>query len=330
MGHAELVEASLFARPGNRRDSSTSLRFARNDIVLGCWALRTNRLAALTVLLLVALTSCGEKSKSESPRAPGGAKTKGGVEMVLIPGGTFTMGSERNEEGDEPAHKVTVSAFYIDTHEVTQAEYERLMGKNPSLWKDPRNPVEQIRWGQAAAYCNARSREEGLRPAYEEKTWACDFATDGYRLPTEAEWEFACRAGTTARYFFGNDAARLGDYAWFRDNCMRTPQTVGTRRLNPWGLHDLYGNVWEWCHDYYAENYYNWSPERDPRGPEKGDTRVIRGGAWSSKATQCRSAYRDQEYPQFTDVCFAADRAGLIGFRCVRPSARGQTAAGTQ
>jgi len=277
------------------------------------------RIGVLPVLLAFVLPSCGEKGASPL-RTPTIVSAKSGVEMALVPGGSFTMGSDRNEEGDEPAHTVFVSPFCIDTHEVTQAEYERLMGKNPSLWKDPKNPVEQIRWSQAAAYCNARSREEGLRPAYDEKTGACDFAADGYRLPTEAEWEYACRAGTTTTWFFGNSPAELGDYAWFRDNCMRTPQTVGQKLPNPWGLYDLYGNVWEWCHDYYAEDYYLRSPEREPRGPEKGNTRVIRGGAWSSKANQCRSAYRDQEYPQFTDVCFAADRNGLIGFRCVRPA----------
>ncbi len=277
---------------------------------------------ALAALLAVALilASCGEKRASPPAKSSGIATTKGGVRLTLLPAGTFTMGSQRNDEGDEPAHQVTLNAFYMDIHEVTQAEYERLMGKNPSLWKDPRNPVEQIRWRQAAAYCNARSREEGLRPAYDEKTWGCDFEADGYRLPTEAEWEYACRAGTTTAWFFGSGPGKLGDYAWFRDNCMRTPQAVGQKLPNPWGLYDLYGNVWEWCHDYYAEDYYKASPERDPRGPEKGDTRVIRGGAWSSKATQCRSAYRDQEYPEFTDVCFAADRNGLIGFRCVRPA----------
>ncbi|HUT33754.1 MAG TPA: formylglycine-generating enzyme family protein [Planctomycetota bacterium] len=275
--------------------------------------------AMLLLFLAPALLSCSE---TQEPTATSpNATIAGHLElMVHIPGGSFVMGSDASDEVDEPPHKVFVGPFYIDTHEVTQEAYERLMGKNPSLWKDPKNPVEQIRWSQAAAYCNARSRRDGLAPAYDEQSWACDFTASGYRLPTEAEWEFACRAGTTTTYFFGNDRAKLGDYAWFRDNCMRTPQAVGQKRINPWGLHDLYGNVWEWCHDFYAEDYYRKSPERDPRGPAKGNTRVIRGGAWSSKASQCRSSYRDQEYPQFTDVCFAADRNGLIGFRCVRPA----------
>jgi formylglycine-generating enzyme required for sulfatase activity len=281
--------------------------------------------AASLAVLAVMLASCGEKAAPPTPPRLG-LTTKGAVRLAFIPGGAFTMGSEANDEADEAAHKVTVSAFYMDTHEVSQHDYERLMGKNPSLWKDRRNPVEQIRWSQAAAYCNARSKEEALRPAYDEKTWACDFEADGYRLPTEAEWEYACRAGTTTAWFFGDSPAKLGDYAWFRDNCMRTPQAIGVKRPNPWGLYDLYGNVWEWCHDFYAEDYYKASPERDPRGPEKGNTRVIRGGAWSSKPNQCRSAYRDQEYPEFTDVCFAADRNGLIGFRCVRRAPLAHTA----
>ena len=275
------------------------------------------RASSTAALLALLLASCSEKGESPT-MAPSVVKTKGGVEMALLPGGSFTMGSDASDEVDEPPHKVSIGPFCIDTHEVTQAEYERLMGKNPSLWKDPKNPVEQIRWSQAAAYCNARSREEGLRPAYDEATWACDFAATGYRLPTAAEWEYACRAGTATACFFGSSPSKLGDYAWFRDNCMRTPQAVGGKLPNPWGLYDLYGNVWEWCHDFYAEDYYKRSPESDPRGPAKSETRVIRGGAWSSKASQCRSSYRDQEYPEFKDVCFAADRNGLIGFRCVR------------
>jgi len=274
--------------------------------------------AARLLAPLVLLASCGETRESAQKGRLVSTVTKTGVAQVLIMGGCFDMGSDTTDEVDEPRHRVFVSPFWIDTHEVTQEHYQKLVGRNPSLWKDPKNPVEQIRWSQAVEYCNARSRAEGLPPAYHPKTGRCDFSAPGYRLPTEAEWEYACRAGTATTWFFGSSPARLGDYAWFRDNCMRTPQAVGLKRPNPWGLYDLYGNVWEWCHDFYAEDYYKRSPDRDPHGPDKGNTRVIRGGSWSAKASQCRSSYRDQEYPEFTDVCFAADRNGLIGFRCVR------------
>jgi formylglycine-generating enzyme required for sulfatase activity len=273
---------------------------------------------ALIALFAALLGACGEKGGSTTTRTSGVLRTKGGVEMVLLPGGAFEMGSDTKEEVDEPRHRVCVSSFYMDRQEVTQEEYERLVGKNPSMWKEKRNPVEQIRWTQAAAYCNARSREEGLRPAYDLATLECDFTADGYRLPTEAEWEYACRAGTKTAYPFGNDPARLGLHAWFKENALRSPQPVAQKLPNPWGLYDMHGNVWEWCNDFYQEDSYRRSPEKDPRGPEKGETRVLRGGSWNSRASQCRSSYRDQEYPDFKDVCFAADRHGFIGFRCVR------------
>jgi len=158
----------------------------------------------------------------------------------------------------------------------------------------------------------------GLRPAYDPKTWQCDFEADGYRLPTETEWEYAARAGTRTDRYFGNDSSRLSRHAWFKENSTRGPQPVGLKEPNPWGLHDVYGNVWEWCHDFYAEDYYRHSPERDPRGPATGQNRVVRGGCWNSRPDMCRSAYRHYEDPRYTDVCFGKDVHGFVGFRCVR------------
>jgi formylglycine-generating enzyme len=206
----------------------------------------------------------------------------------------------------------------MDRCDVTQAEYERLMGKNPSLQKDHRCPVDHVRWADAAAYCNARSREEGLRPAYDAQTGQCDFGADGYRLPTEAEWEYAARAGTKTAYFFGNDAAELPRYAWFKENSTRGSHPVGQKLPNAWGLYDTSGNVWKWCNDFYGEEYYREGPDRDPRGPATGENRVVRGGGWNSRPDHCRSAYRNYEMPAFSDVCFAKDVHGAIGFRCVR------------
>jgi sulfatase modifying factor 1 len=271
-----------------------------------------------SILAVLWLPGC-RRVEREAAHAPASAPAPStGVEMVLIPGGWFQMGSAENLEEDEPRHKVYVDSFYIDKHEVTQADYERVMGTNPSRWKAERNPVEQIRWAQAVQYCNARSRLEELRPAYDPETWQCDFQAEGYRLPTEAEWECAARAGTEAIYFFGDGPAQLKQYAWFKENCTRQPQPVGSKDPNPFGLHDMYGNVWEWCHDFYEEDYYRHSPAKDPRGPEKGATRVVRGGCWDSRPDQCRSAYRNYEDPGFTDVCFGKDIHGFVGFRCVR------------
>jgi formylglycine-generating enzyme required for sulfatase activity len=238
--------------------------------------------------------------------------------MVAIPGGWFEMGSEAADQPDEAGHRVYVSPFRMDRTEVTQEHFQKLLGRNPSRWKDPKCPVEQIRWKDAAEYCNARSQAEGLTPCYDPATWKCDFSADGYRLPTEAEWEYACRAGTRTEYSFGDNPGELRQFAWYKENCTRSPQPVGAKQPNPWGLCDMYGNVWEWCNDFYQEGYYRNSPERDPRGPDTGMTRVLRGGCWDSRADKCRSAYRNFEDPGYTDACFGRDIHGLVGFRCVK------------
>ena len=203
----------------------------------------------------------------------------------------------------------------MDKYLVTQQEYRRVMGKNPSRWKADKNPVEQVRWSDAARYCNARSELEGLQPCYDLNTWECDFEANGYRLPTEAEWEYACRAGTKTAYYFGNDPSRLKDYAWFEENSRTKPRPVGQKPPNPWGLYDMCGNVWEWCNDFYKVDYYQESPKDNPRGPKTGETKVVRGGAWKFSAESCRSAYRYNENPGYADVCFGYD---IYGFRCVR------------
>jgi len=275
-----------------------------------------------TALALAMSLSLGcrkvERDVQEEARPAG--EMAGGVEMVLISGGSFEMGSPKSVEMDEPAHEVQVSPFYLDKYEVTQEEYQRVMGTNPSRWKGKRKPVEQIRWANAAQYCNARSGLEGLVPAYDPGTWECDLEATGYRLPTEAEWEYAARAGAKSEYFFGRSPSKLKDHAWFKENCTRRPQSVGSRQPNPWGLYDMYGNVWEWCNDFYQEEYYRQSPPRDPRGPTTGENRVVRGGCWNSRPDECRSAYRNYENPGYTDVCFGKDIHGFVGFRCVRKS----------
>jgi len=271
-----------------------------------------------TCVTLAALAACRKVERDPPGDEPATVRTQGGVEMVHMPGGWFPMGSEGEEQIDEPAHRVYVSPFAIDKYEVTQEEYERVMGTNPSRHKGAIYPVEQIRWADAVKYCNARSRAEGLRPAYDPKTYECDFEADGYRLPTEAEWEYAARAGTGGDRYFGNDRSKLSRHAWFKENATRGPQPVGQREPNSWGLYDVYGNVWEWCHDFYGEDYYRHSPERDPRGPQTGQSRVVRGGCWNSRPDMCRSAYRHYEDPGYTDVCFGKDVHGFVGFRCVR------------
>jgi formylglycine-generating enzyme required for sulfatase activity len=274
----------------------------------------------LAVLLLpvtiVLFQGCKQKtpeSTSSQTKSPAQTKTESDTEMILIPGGTFTMGDK--DEVDSPPHEVTVSEFYIDKYLVTQDQYEKLMGDNPSRWKGKTNPVEQMRWSDGVRYCNARSKAEGLEPCYDLNTWKCNFDANGYRLPTEAEWEYACRAGTTTTYFFGDDESKLKAYAWYEDNSGGKPHPVGQKPANPWGLYDMSGDVWEWCNDFYKVDYYQESPKANPRGPETGEDKVLRGGAWKFSAESCRSGYRYNENPGYSDVCFGYD---IYGFRCVR------------
>jgi formylglycine-generating enzyme required for sulfatase activity len=239
--------------------------------------------------------------------------------MVLLPAGSFVMGSRHGREDEAPPHTLWIDSFLMDRHEVTQAEYEKVGTaeaiSNPSHFKGPDLPVEQVTWPQAARFCNARSRLEGLRLCYNEDTGACDFQAEGYRLPTEAEWEYACRAGTDTEYSFGGDARKLGDFAWFADNAAKKTHPVGHKKPSPWGLFDMHGNVAEWCNDAYDKGYYKTTPEKNPRGPADGKEYVLRGGSWKSAAEVLRSSYRLSENPGFSDACLARD---AIGFRCVR------------
>jgi len=276
--------------------------------------------AILAAVALGLLPACERKSSeapaqtTNTPSAASDQTTPSSQgNMVKIPAGRFMMGD--SNESDAPVHEITVSSFYIEKYLVTQQQYEKVMNGNPSRWKGSNNPVEQVRWSDAVRFCNARSQVEGLQPCYDLKTWKCNFEATGYRLPTEAEWEYACRAGTTTAYFFGDAPLKLKDYAWFDKNAGGRPRPVGQKRANPWGLFDMCGNVWEWCNDFYGVDYYPASPRQDPKGPEQGKTKVVRGGAWRFSADNLRSAYRYNENPGYADVCFGYD---IYGFRCAR------------
>ena len=283
---------------------------------------RPTALSLLALAITALAASCQRTDESAGPAAapPQTVKTAGGIEMVRLPAGVFTLGDDRGKPDETPAHKVWIDAILMDAHEVTQEDYGKLILGNPSHFKGPDRPMEQISWAKAAVYCNARSKAEGLAPCYDEDTAECHFAAGGYRLPTEAEWEYACRAGGAGAYAFGNDASRLRDFAWFTDNGAKATHPVAKKKPNAWGLFDMHGNVAEWCNDVYAEDYYQASPDRNPRGPATGKRYVLRGGAWNSSAQACRAAYRVAENPGFQDACFALD---AIGFRCVRKAPPG-------
>lgn len=211
------------------------------------------------------------------------------LEMIAVPGGSFQMGSNNGSDNEKPAHQVTVSSFAMGKYEVTQSQWQAVMGNNPSSFKGDDLPVENVSWEEAQAFCRKLSQHTGQT----------------YRLPTEAEWEYACRAGSTGDYAGNFDAM-----AWYNKNSGSKTHVVGQKQPNAWGLYDMHGNVWEWCQDWYGSNYYSQSPSTDPQGPSSGSLRVIRGGGWGIFAANCRSASRLRSAPD--------ERAGHLGFRLLR------------
>jgi formylglycine-generating enzyme required for sulfatase activity len=204
-----------------------------------------------------------------------------GMPFRLIPAGKFLMGDSGSQ------HEVILTRpFYMGMYPVTQGEYERVIGRNPSHFKGDRHPVECVSWEDAMAYI------ERLNSISEEKSLG-----RRYRLPTESEWEYACRAGSTSAYCFGEEESLLGDYAWYGSNSGSKTHPVGEKRPNAWGLHDMHGNVLEWCSDWYGD--YPRVTVTDPVGPKDGSYRVLRGGCWSGGAAFCRSSYRRGGDPSY-------------------------------
>jgi len=292
-----------------------------------------SRTALLAFLAVVTVTAGCGKNNSGRPNVAGpdeslpSIQPKSGGEMVLLPSGSFRMGDSAGRP-DETPHDVSVSSFYIDKHLVTQELYEKILGVNPSKRKALKNPVERTQWTDAILFCNKCSELEGLTPCYDLNTRQCNFAVDGYRLPTEAEWEYACRAGSAGKYCFGDAENELPRYAWFKPQSQGKTHPVGEKRPNRWGLYDMHGNVWQWCNDWYGEGYYAESPVANPHGPATGKMRVLRGGAWDSTAEKCRSAYRHKEFPVYTDACFGIDSNGFRRVRNGESGASGKVATG--
>lgn len=245
--------------------------------------------------------------------------SKSGITMLVVPTGTFTMGYGKGESDESNERNVTVNGFLMDISEVTHQMYENAQLPNPSKWQDdPNKPVNQIRWRDAKLYCNERSLEEGLKPCYDETKpgWPCDFEADGYRLPTEAEWEYAAKCGGASPYSF-DGIEKLSIYSWFLDNANSQTHPVGTRKPNAWGFHGMYGNVSEWCEDIYSEDTSSFSTD-NPKGPDgngEDQKRVVKGGSWKASANMCRASFRQGQVTGDSDACFYTD---YCGFRCVR------------
>jgi formylglycine-generating enzyme required for sulfatase activity len=251
--------------------------------------------------------------------------------MVLIPAGTFTMGSPTSEPGrfpDETEHQVTLThAIYVSTYEVTQWEWQAVMGWNESCFQGANRPVEIVTWFDALSYCNQRSTVQGYTPAYTitgavysgnhitSATVTWNQTANGYRLLTDAEWEYACRATSTTAFCNGGITniscspldPNLDQVGWYCGNGSNTTHDVGGKTANAWGLKDMHGNVWEWCWDWVGT--YPTGPVTDPTGPASGRFRVKRGGSWGEWARDCRSARRGIGYP-------AGDNA--LGLRLAR------------
>jgi formylglycine-generating enzyme required for sulfatase activity len=217
------------------------------------------------------------------------------MEFVLISAGEFMMGSEENAK-EKPVHNVTINKpFYLGTYPVTQREWTQVMGDNPSDFKGDDLPVEQVSWNDAQVFINKLNEKE---------------RTTKYRLPSEAEWEYAARAGTTTRYSFGDDESKLGDYAWFSDNSDGKTHPVGEKQPNPWGLYDMHGNVREWVQDSWHRDYDRAPDDGSAWEDKDGAYRVNRGGSWINIARGCQSANRYNFGP--------GDRDNDLGFRLLQ------------
>lgn len=224
-------------------------------------------------------------------------KNLGGIDFLQIPAGEYIMGSPEGEgESDEhPQHKVYVDSFWMGKYPVTQNQYKEIMDANPSYFNGDNLPVESISWNKIMEFCDLFNNK------YDVKA----------RLPFEGEWEYACRAGTTTKYYWGDQMDE--SYCWYFRNSKAQTHPVGQKKPNKWGLYDMSGNIWEWCMDWYEKNYYKESSRENPEGPTSGKYRVLRGGSWNYVGHYVRSANRFRNLPELKGRFY-------YGFRLVIPS----------
>jgi formylglycine-generating enzyme required for sulfatase activity len=291
----------------------------------------------IIAIIAIAFTACPPEPDTK-PKAGDIIVSSTGIELAYIPAGTFTMGipasEENSQDSERPQHQVTLSAFYMGKYEVTQAQYQTVIGTNPSNFTtnpadgetQNKRPVERVSWYDTLVFCNKLSISEGLTPAYSidgktnpdewgtvptaiDATWdavAIITESNGYRLPTEAQWEYACRAGTTTAFHTGNTIS--DNTGWYSTNSGSKTHEVGKKTANAWNLYDMHGNVLEWCWDWYGA--YTDEPQTNPSGASSGSDRVLRGGDWLNSADNVRSAYRNFYDPGYRSINF--------GFRLAR------------
>lgn len=243
--------------------------------------------------------------------------------MIKIEGGTFKMGSKDNaiaaDNDEQKEHEVTVKSFELSKFEVTVWSWKQYvkanrlkMPKTPDWgWKD-NYPINNITWEEAVSYCNWLSKKEKLQPVYSKRgpNIVCNFKANGYRLPTEAEWEFAAKGGNKDKETRYSGSDNADDIAWHKLNSKNSPHTVGTKLPNELGIYDMSGNVWEWCWDWYNKDYYKIEDGNNPKGPEMGERKAVRGGSWDSKINYLRPANRISTLPNRTHEFY--------GFRIAR------------
>lgn len=225
-----------------------------------------------------------------------------GMEFMLIPAGEFNMGSPSSEQGrannEGPLHTINIeNAYYLGKYEVTQKQWREIMGNNPSRFMGDNLPVEKVSWDDVQEFIIKLNQKEG---------------TDKYRLPSEAEWEYAARAGTTTRFSFGDNESKLGEYAWYYSNSGSKTHPVGQKKSNSWGLYDMHGNVWEWTQDWYHSDYDGAPTDGSVWESVEDFSRVCRGGGWNYLGRSCRSARRVSSHTP--GVCGGVG----VGFRLLR------------